>query len=351
MAEATTATRSDAAPRAEGVAGGKQELLDLYRRMLLVRRFEEAAGRVYTEGKIGGFCHLYIGQEAVGIGVYTGLDPRRDYLVNAYRDHGHALAWGSSPDAVMAELFGKANGLAHGKGGSMHMFDAARHNFGGYGIVGGQIPLAVGVGFAQRYQKKDGVVACLFGEAAVNNGAFWESLNMSAVWKLPVIFICENNRYGMGTSIERSSAVTDVWRRACAHDIRGELVDGMDVLAMRDAVARAAAECRGEGGKPVLLEARTYRYRGHSMADPATYRTRDEVEQQKKRDPLNVLLEHARARKLEIEQAELETLEGEIGKVVEQALKASEEGPNPDPSVIWTDVYASPDDPALHRDI
>jgi pyruvate dehydrogenase E1 component alpha subunit len=174
---------------------------------------------------------------------------------------------------------------------------------------------------------------------------------MAAIWKLPVIFVCENNRYGMGTSIERSSAVTDVWRRACAHDIRGELVDGMDVLAMRDAVARAAAECRGEGGKPVLLEARTYRYRGHSMADPATYRTRDEVEQQKKRDPLNVLLEHARARKIEIAQAELEALEAEIGKVVEQAVKASEEGPDPDPAVIWTDIYASPDDPALHRDI
>ncbi|GEJ57859.1 pyruvate dehydrogenase (acetyl-transferring) E1 component subunit alpha [Anaeromyxobacter diazotrophicus] len=351
MAEANTAAREAAAPRAETAPAAKQALLDLYRRMLLLRRFEEAAGRVYTEGKIGGFCHLYIGQEAVGIGVQTALDPARDYLVNGYRDHGHALAWGTEPEKVMAELYGKANGIARGKGGSMHMFDAPRHNLGGYGIVGGQIPLAVGVGFALRYQKKDGVVVCLFGEAAVNNGAFWESLNMAAIWKLPVIFICENNRYGMGTSIERSSAVTEVWRRACAHDLRGELVDGMDVLAVRDAVARAAAEVRPEGGKPVLLEARTYRYRGHSMADPATYRTRDEVEQEKKRDPLNVLLARARERSVELPQPELEQLDAEVGKVVEAALRAAEEGPQPDVASIWRDVYASAEDPALHREI
>jgi pyruvate dehydrogenase E1 component alpha subunit len=352
MAEVNTATRRDgAASRAQGAEPTKGELLELYRRMLLLRRFEEAAGRVYTEGKIGGFCHLYIGQEAVGIGVQAALDQRRDYLVNAYRDHGHALAWGAAPESVMAELYGKANGIARGKGGSMHMFDVPRHNLGGYGIVAGQIPLAVGVGFALRYRKQDGAVACFFGEAAVNNGAFWESLNMAAIWKLPVIFVCENNRYGMGTAIERSSAVVDVWRRACAHDLRGELVDGMDVLAVRDAVARAAAEVRPAGAKPVLLEARTYRYRGHSMADPATYRTRDEVEQEKKRDPLNVLLAHARERKVELGQPELEQLEREVADEVQAALRAAEEGPQPDPSSIWQDVYASPDDPALHRDI
>jgi pyruvate dehydrogenase E1 component alpha subunit len=351
MAEANIAAREAVAPRAEPVVHTKPALLDLYRRMLLLRRFEEAAGRVYTEGKIGGFCHLYIGQEAVGIGVHAALDQRRDYLINAYRDHGHALAWGTEPERVMSELYGKANGVARGKGGSMHMFDAPRHNLGGYGIVAGQIPLAVGVGFALRYQKKDGVVVGLFGEAAVNNGAFWESLNMAAIWKLPVVFICENNRYGMGTSIERSSAVTDVWRRACAHDMRGELVDGMDVLAVQDAVGRAAAEVRPEGGKPVLLEARTYRYRGHSMADPATYRTRDEVEQEKKRDPLNVLLNRARERKIDITQAELEKLEADVGKAIDAALRAAEEGPHPDVEFIWQDVYASAEDPALHRDI
>ncbi len=330
---------------------GKESLLDLYRRMLLLRRFEEAAGRAYTEGKIGGFCHLYIGQEAVAVGLHAALDPKRDYLVNGYRDHGHTLAWGSEPEAVMAELYGKANGIARGKGGSMHMFDLPRHNLGGYGIVGGQIPLAGGVAFAQRYSKKDGVVACLFGEAAVNNGTFWETLNMSALWRLPVVFICENNRYGMGTAIERSSAVTDVWKRACGHDIRGEVVDGMDVLAMRDAVSRAAAECRPEGGKPVLIEARTYRYRGHSMADPATYRTRDEVEQQKRHDPLDVVLAYLREGSGDGAKAEVEEVERGVGEAVARALQAAETGPLPDPAVIWHDVYSSPDDPAMHREI
>jgi pyruvate dehydrogenase E1 component alpha subunit len=329
----------------------KAELLAMYREMLLLRRFEEAAGRVYTEGKIGGFCHLYIGQEAVAIGVRRAIDPERDYLVNAYRDHGHALAWGTPPGVVMAELYGKATGAVKGKGGSMHMFDAARHNYGGHGIVGGQIPLAAGVAFSQRYQKKDGVVVCLFGDAAVNIGAFHESLNMAAVWKLPVVFICENNRYGMGTPIERSSAVTELWRRASAYDIRGEAVDGMDVLAMRDAVGRAAAECRPESGKPVLLEARTYRYRGHSMADPATYRTRDEVEVEKRRDPLEVLLGRMRAAGHEPSKPELERIEADVAREVEEAVKFAEESPDPSPEAMWEDVYASPDDPALHRDV
>ncbi len=335
----------------EHAGESRSELLRLYREMLLLRRFEEAAARVYTQGKIGGFCHLYIGQEAIAIGVREALDPSRDYLVNAYRDHGHAIAWGTSPGAVMAELYGKATGVAGGKGGSMHMFDAARHNMGGHGIVGGQIPLGVGLAFAQRYQQTDGVVACLFGEAAANIGAFHESLNMAALWKLPVVFLCENNRYGMGTSIERSSAVTDVWKRGCASDVRGELVDGMDVLAVRDAVARAAAECRPREGKPVLIEARTYRYRGHSMADPATYRTRDEVEREKRHDPLEVLLAHARDRGLELPQGDLEAAEAEVGREVDAAVKFAEESPDPEVESIWKDVYASPDDPALHREV
>src|SRR6266545_2195370 len=310
-----TSVRSEPAGRAgERRPEPKKELLAIYREMLLLRRFEEAAGRVYTEGKIGGFCHLYIGQEAVAIGVRRALDPARDYLVNAYRDHGHALAWGTPPGVVMAELFGKATGAVKGKGGSMHMFDAARHNLGGHGIVGGQIPLAVGVAFAQRYEKKDGVVVALFGDAAVNIGAFHESLNMAAVWKLPVIFVCENNRYGMGTAIERSSAVPDVWRRAYAYDVRGEAVDGMDVLAMRDAVARAAAECRPEGGKPVLLS--RMRAAGHEPS-----------------------------------RQELEKIEADVAAEVEEAVRFAEESPDPAPEVIWEDVYASPDDPALLRDV
>jgi pyruvate dehydrogenase E1 component alpha subunit len=319
--------------------------------MLLLRRFEETAARVYTEGKIGGFCHLYIGQEAVAIGLRRALDPARDFLVNAYRDHGHAIAWGGDPRAVMAELYGKGTGLVKGKGGSMHMFDVAHHDLGGHAIVGGQIPLAVGVAFAERYRNRDGVVAAVFGEAAVNIGAFHESLNMAALWKLPVVFVCENNRYGMGTSIERSSAVVEVWRRASAYGIRGESVDGMDVLAVRDAVARAAAECRPEGGKPVLLEARTYRYRGHSMADPATYRSRDEVEQQKRKDPLDVLAADAKAAGVGLSAAELEKLEAEVATEVEAAVRFAEESPDPAPEAIWEDVYASPGDPALHRDI
>jgi pyruvate dehydrogenase E1 component alpha subunit len=346
-----TAQASKAPARAARSDDARAELLAAYREMLLIRRFEEAAARVYTEGKIGGFCHLYIGQEAVAVGVRRALDPERDWLVNAYRDHGHAIAWGSEPGRVMAELYGKATGLVKGKGGSMHMIDAARHDLGGHGIVGAQIPLATGLAFAERARKRDGVVVVLFGEAAVNNGAFHESLNMAALWKLPVIYVCENNRYGMGTAIERSSAVTEVWRRACAYDLRGEAVDGMDVLAVRDAVARAAAECRPADGKPVLLEARTYRYRGHSMADPATYRTRDEVEQQKRKDPLHVVLDRMRADGAEASPQELERIEAEVAREVDGAVRFAEESPDPEPDAIWDDVYASPDDPALHRDV
>jgi pyruvate dehydrogenase E1 component alpha subunit len=345
-----TAGAPRSAARAER-RGDREELLATYQEMLLLRRFEEAAARVYTEGKIGGFCHLYIGQEAIAVGVRQALDGERDWVINAYRDHGHALAWGAEPGRVMAELLGKSTGLVKGKGGSMHMFDVAHHDLGGHAIVGGQIPLATGLGFAQRYQQQDGVVVCLFGEAAVNIGAFHESLNMAALWKLPVVYVCENNRYGMGTSIERSSAVTEVWRRACAYDLRGEAVDGMDVLAVREAVARAAAECRPRDGKPVLLEARTYRYRGHSMADPATYRTRAEVEQEKRHDPLAVLLDHMKTAGVEPSPRDLERLEAEVARRVDEALRFAEESPDPEPEAIWEDVYASPDDPALHRDV
>ncbi len=347
--ETAIPTRPQAGRAAEGRPDGKTELAAMYREMLLLRRFEEAAGRVYTEGKIGGFCHLYIGQEAIAVGVRHAVDPERDYLVNAYRDHAHAIAWGAPPGAVMAELYGKRTGLAKGKGGSMHMFDAPHHNYGGHGIVGGQIPLATGVGFSQRYQKKDGVVVCLFGDAAANIGAFHESLNMAAVWKLPVVFVCENNRYGMGTAIERTSAVPEIWRRAAAYGIRGEAVDGMDAIAVRDAIGRAAEECRPRGGKPVLVEARTYRYRGHSMADPATYRTRDEVEREKRRDPLQVLLDRMRAAGAQPSRQELEELDAEVAREIDEAIRFAEQSPEPDPESIWNDVYASTEDPALHR--
>lgn len=349
--ETATSARVQATRTGERRPEPRVELLASYRDMLLLRRFEEMAGRKYTEGKIGGFCHLYIGQEAIAVGVRRAVDPARDFLVNAYRDHGHAIAWGASPGDVMAELFGKATGLAKGKGGSMHMFDAEHHNLGGHGIVGGQIPLATGVAFAERYRKSDGVVVCLFGDAAVNIGSFHESLNMAAVWRLPVVYVIENNRYGMGTAIERTSAVSELWRRAAAYDMRGEAVDGMDVVAVRDAVARAAAECRVPDGKPVLIEARTYRYRGHSMADPATYRTRAEVEQEKQHDPLIVLLARMKAAGVEPPQQELEKLEADVAREIEEAVRFAEQSPDPEPDVIWNDVYASPDDPALHREI
>ena len=350
MGPETSAAQRGAA-RADGRAAPRGELLATYRELLRIRRFEEAAARVYTEGRIGGFCHLYVGQEAVAVGVRQALDPARDWLVNAYRDHGHAIAWGSEPRRVMAELYGKSTGLVKGKGGSKHMFDAPRHELGGHVIDGAQLPLATGLGFAERYRHGDGVVVALFGEAAVNAGAFHESLNMAALWRPPVVYVCENNRYGMGTSIERSSAVTEVWRRACAHDLRGEAVDGMDVLAVRDAVARAAAECRPRDGKPVLLEARTYRYRGHSMADPATYRTRDEVDRARRNDPLHVLLDRMREAGAEPSPRELEAVEAEVAREVDVAVRFAEESPDPEPGAIWDDVYASPDDPALHRDV
>ncbi len=349
--ETAGAARAQPSRAAERRPDAKPELLAMYREMLLLRRFEEAAGRVYTEGKIGGFCHLYIGQEAVAVGRRAAVDPEKDYLVNAYRDHGHAIAWGTPPGVVMAELYGKTTGAVKGKGGSMHLFDVPNHNYGGHGIVAGQIPLATGVGFSQRYQKKDGVVVCVFGDAAVNNGAFHEAINMAAVWRLPVVYIIENNRYGMGTAIERTSAIAELWRRAAAYDIRGEAMDGMDVLAVRDAVTRAVSECRPRDGKPVLLEARTYRYRGHSMADPATYRTRDEVEQEKRRDPLDVLLSRMRSTGVEVSQQDLEKLEADVAHEVEEAVRFAEESPDPGPETIWEDVYASPDDPALIRDV
>src|SRR6266545_4396314 len=332
-----TSVRSEPAGRAgERRPEPKKELLAMYGEMLLLRRFEEAAGRVYTEGKVGGFCHLYIGQEAVAIGVRRAVDPERDYLVNAYRDHGHALAWGTPPGVVMAELYGKSTGAVKGKGGSMHMFDAARHNYGGHGIVGGQIPLAAGVAFSQRYQKKDGVVVCLFGDAAVNIGAFHESLNMAAVWKLPAIFICENNRYGMGTSVERSSAIYDISERACSYDMANEVVDGQDVLVMHAAMDRATQRARNDK-LPTLLEVRTYRFMGHSMSDPihGHYRTREEVEDQRKRDPIAVWLQRLIADGL-LDEPGLKALNKEVVDEVEDAYQFAEQAPDPAPEELYT---------------
>ena len=311
----------------------------MLRRMLLIRRFEEKTAEAYALGKIGGFCHLYIGQEAVAVGSLSALRDD-DYAISSYREHGQALVRGVPPGAVMAELFGKATGCSKGKGGSMHLFDAGRRFMGGHGIVGGHIPLAAGIAFAVKYQGGDQVCVCFFGEAAVNIGAFHEALNMASVWKLPVIFVCENNRYGMGTAFERVAAVTDVVEHACSYDMAAEMVDGMNVLTVYEATRRAVERAR-KGGHPTLLEVRTYRYMGHSMSDPlhGVYRTKDEVEEQKKKDPITQLAEKLKEEKV-IDQSALDAMDGEIHGVVEAAVKFADDSPDPDPAELFTDVLA-----------
>jgi len=307
--------------------------------MLLIRRFEEKAAEAYALGKIGGFCHLYIGQEAVAVGSLSALRAD-DYAICSYREHGQALVRGIPPGAVMAELFGKATGCSKGKGGSMHLFDAKRRFMGGHGIVGGHIPLAAGIAFANKYQGGDQVCICYFGEAAVNIGAFHETLNMASVWKLPVIFLCENNRYGMGTAFERVAAVTDVVEHAKSYDMAAEAVDGMNVLTVYDATRRAVERAR-KGGDPTLLEVRTYRYMGHSMSDPlhGVYRTKDEVEEQKKKDPITQLAEKLKDEKV-LDQAKLDAMDAEIHAEVDAAVKFADESPDPDPAELYNDVLA-----------
>jgi len=309
----------------------------MLRQMLLIRRFEEKAAEAYALAKIGGFCHLYIGQEAVAVGALAALRDD-DYVICSYREHGQALIKGIPSKAVMAELFGKATGCSKGKGGSMHLFDAKRGFMGGHGIVGAHIPLGAGLAFASKYLDQGKVCVCFFGEAAVNIGAFHETLNMASVWKLPVIFLCENNRYGMGTAFERVAAVTDIVEHACSYDMAAELVDGMNVLTVYDATRRAVERAR-KHSHPTLLEVRTYRFMGHSMSDPlhGVYRTKDEVEEQKARDPITQL-----ATKLKddgvIDQATLDAMDAEIHAEVDEAVKFADESPDPDPDELYNDV-------------
>jgi len=311
----------------------------MLREMLLIRRFEEKAAEAYALGKIGGFCHLYIGQEAVAVGVSAALEPT-DYVIASYREHGQALVRGISPRAVMAELYGKSTGCSSGKGGSMHLFDAEKRFMGGHGIVGGHLPLATGLAFAIKYRGGDEVCVCFFGEAAVNIGAFHEALNMASVWKLPVIFLCENNRYGMGTAFERVAAVTDVVEHACSYDMAGEVVNGMDVLDVQAATQRAVQRAR-KGGHPTLLEVRTYRFMGHSMSDPlhGVYRTKDEVEEQKKKDPIAQLFQRLRQDGA-LDQAGYDALETEVKAEVDEAVKFADESPDPAPEELTTHVLA-----------
>jgi pyruvate dehydrogenase E1 component alpha subunit len=314
----------------------REEELTAYREMLLIRRFEEKAGQLYGMGFIGGFCHLYIGQEAVVVGMQMAIKPG-DQVITTYRDHGHMLATGMDPKGVMAELTGRQGGYSRGKGGSMHMFSKEKNFYGGHGIVGANVPLGAGIAFANKYRGNDNVCLTYFGDGAANQGQVYESFNMAKLWHLPVIFIIENNRYAMGTAIERSSATTDFSRRGASFDIPGEQVDGMDVRAVRAAGERAVKRARaGEG--PCILEMLTYRYRGHSMSDPAKYRTREEVDRvREERDPI----ERVRRRFLEagmISEDELKKVDGEIRSIVNAAADFAQNDPEPDPSELWTDV-------------
>ena len=316
----------------------KKVMMDLLYQMLLIRRFEEKAAEMYAQGKIGGFLHLAVGMEASCVGAISILRPD-DYVIAGYREHGHCLARGSDPRQAMAELFGRRDGLCKGKGGSMHFFDKERNFLGGTGIVGGQLPIGTGVGFAINYQGGDQVCLCFFGDGSVAQGVFHESLNMAALWKLPVIYVCENNLYAMGTALHRTQSVTDIYRKAEGYGMPGEQVDGMDVLAIREVVGRAVERARREK-IPTLVETRTYRFRGHSMRDPAAavYRTREEVEEWKKSDPIVQLWDRL-SRDGIISDAEYKEMDKEINQVVEDAVRFADASPEPPLDELLTDVY------------
>ncbi|MEQ9423988.1 MAG: pyruvate dehydrogenase (acetyl-transferring) E1 component subunit alpha [Cyclobacteriaceae bacterium] len=338
---ASTKTKSGSKAKSKG-SFPKETYMFWYESMLLVRRFEEKAGQLYGQQKIRGFCHLYIGQEAVASGSVSALK-KGDKYITAYRDHGHPLVLGSDPGAVMAELYGKVTGISKGKGGSMHMFDKEKGFFGGHGIVGGQIPLGAGIAFAEQYKGTDNVCICYMGDGAVRQGAFHETLNMAMTMKMPVIFAIENNGYAMGTSVGRTSNVTELYQLGESYDIPSSPVDAMSVEAVHEAVSEAAARARkGEG--PTLLELRTYRYKGHSMSDPAKYRTRDEVDEYRKKDPIEQVKSKILKEKISTEK-ELKAIEDKIKKSVEDAVKFAEDSPWPDPSDAFNDVYAEKDYP------
>jgi len=331
MAKARRKPAAEAAPAAVGVA----DLLQLYRDMLLIRRFEEKAGQMYGMGLIGGFCHLYIGQEAVVVGMQAAIRPG-DSVVTSYRDHGHMLACGMDPKGVMAELTGRSGGYSKGKGGSMHMFSREKAFFGGHGIVGAQVPIGAGLGFAAKYKGDGGLSLTYFGDGSANQGQVYEAFNMAALWKLPVIFIIENNQYAMGTSVQRSTATPELFRRGESFGIPGRAVDGMDVLAVKAAGDEAAAYARDKG--PVLLEMKTYRYRGHSMSDPAKYRTREEVQKiRQESDPIDRLRDRILDGKA-ADEAKLKELDREVKQIVTEAAEFAQHSPEPDPSELYADV-------------
>jgi len=329
-----------AAKKAEATAvaapSDKEQMLQYYRDMLLIRRFEEKAGQMYGMGLIGGFCHLYIGQEAVVVGVQAALRPG-DKVITSYRDHGHMLATGMDSKGVMAELTGRAGGYSKGKGGSMHMFSKEKAFYGGHGIVGAQIPLGTGLAFAQKYENTGGVTACYFGDGSSNQGQVYESFNMAELWRLPVIYIIENNQYAMGTSVKRSSAQAELYKRGDSFGLPGRPVDGMDVLAVRAAADEAVAHCRAGKG-PMILEMKTYRYRGHSMSDPQKYRAKDEVSKMRaEHDPIDQM----RRRILDAgfgSEESLKEIDKEVRAIVTDAAEFAQESPEPDAAELFTDV-------------
>ena len=312
------------------------ELVKLFEQMVLSREFEESCAEQYTKGHITGFLHLYSGQEAVAAGATAALH-KDDYILSAYREHAQAIVRGADPKRVMAELFGKATGLCKGKGGSMHLFSPEINFMGGYAIVGGQLPIACGLAFSAKYRHEDRITACFFGDGAVNQGTFHESLNWARLWELPVLFVCENNFYGIGTEVHRSSALPTLHKRTCGYDIPSEKVDGMDVIAVYKAIKYAAEKVR-ESGKPQFIEAITYRFRGHSMADPAKYRSAAEHEIWKARDPLPNYAKRLLAEEITTE-AELATIHKRCTAIVEEAVKFAEESPWPEEQEVWEDIY------------
>jgi pyruvate dehydrogenase E1 component alpha subunit len=310
----------------------------MHRQMVLIRRLEEKSAELYAQGKIGGFLHLYIGEEAIAVGACKAMQAD-DHLLTAYRDHGWAIARGLDPRRVVAELLGKATGVSGGKGGSMHMASAERHYWGGHAIVGGHLPLATGVGLALRYQKQPGAVVCVFGEGSTNIGYFHESVNLAAVWKLPVVYLVENNRYGMGTEVGRASAVSNIFEKGCAYDIDNAQIDGQSVLEVFAAVKKALAHARQNG--PFLLEAITYRYAGHSMGDPERYRSKQEIEEWRERDPIRRFGDHLAAQQV-VDQAGLEQVWQDVDAELTEAVRYAEESPEPDDAALCEHVYVNP---------
>ena len=331
------AAKAAPAKASPATGGDKDELLTFYRDMLLIRRFEERAGQLYGMGLIGGFCHLYIGQEAIAVGMEQAKQDG-DQVITAYRAHGHMLACGVDPRATMAELTGRAAGVSKGKGGSMHMFSPEQGFYGGHGIVGAQVSLGTGLALANRNSKNGKVSFVYFGDGAANQGQVYESFNMAQLWDLPVVYVIENNHYAMGTSIERSSSETHLYKRGVSFNIPGMEVDGMDVLAVREAGLKAAEHARSGKG-PFILEMKTYRYRGHSMSDPQKYRTRDEIDEVRKtRDPIDHLQDRMEKAGM-ADEAALKAIDAEVKRIVADAAEFARTAPEPDPADLYTDVY------------